>query len=130
MDDSLGVCPLDRVRDVLCDRLGLIQRDGALFQPVGQGRPDDQLHHQIAGSDIVEMADIRMIQRSYGSCFSLEEVGERLRAVSCPLVSFENGEAMVGDRAKYGPMCQVSVDGAEHTEHRIRQAGDARRRNG
>src|SRR5205085_2851065 len=38
----------------------------------------DQLHHQVVGTNIVNVADIRMIQRRDGMDFALEPIAEAL----------------------------------------------------
>jgi hypothetical protein len=40
----------------------------------------DVLHHQIVGSDIVELADVPMIQGRHGTVFALEAI----RELVCP----------------------------------------------
>ena len=38
--------------------------------------PLDQLHDQVIRSDVVELADVRMIQRGDGAGFDFESIGE------------------------------------------------------
>ena len=46
MDHPRFVCGLQRLRDLLGDRQRLIERDRPLGDPVGQGRPFDQLQDE------------------------------------------------------------------------------------
>ena len=43
-----------------------------------QRRALDELHHQVIRPDVVELADVRMIQRRHGARFALEAFGELL----------------------------------------------------
>jgi len=50
----------------------LIEGKRALLDAGGQCLALDQLHHHVAGPDIVERADVRMIQRGHGAGFPFE----------------------------------------------------------
>jgi len=68
-----AICPGDGQR--------FLERDSA--RPVsgypdagGQGRTFHQLHDEIIRPDVVERADVRMIQRGDGACLALEAVAK------------------------------------------------------
>jgi hypothetical protein len=50
-----------------------IQRKGPF-----QRRAFDVLHYQVVGADVVELADVRMVQRRHRARFALEALGEFL----------------------------------------------------
>ena len=56
----------------------LVQRHRARFDPLGQRRPLDQLHHQVVGTDIVNVADVGVIQRGDRANLALEAFAEPL----------------------------------------------------
>ena len=78
MDDSFLVRRLEGVGDLQRDVQRLVERNRAVAQSFGQRRPLDQFHHEEIGADIVERADVRMIQRGNGSRFPLEPIGKGL----------------------------------------------------
>jgi hypothetical protein len=86
MDDPLLVRRLQRVGNLPRDRQRLIERYGALCNPVGQGGPFNQLQHQGADAvgffQAVNGGDVRMVQR-----------GEHLRFASEP-----RNAILVGDK--------------------------------
>ena len=67
MDDALLVRRFECVRNLPRDRQRVRRRDRSLRDPVGEGRPVDQLHDQcVPGPRIlesVEVRDVRMIER-------------------------------------------------------------------
>jgi hypothetical protein len=71
MDDALLVRGLERVGDLVGDRQRLVERHRTVVDAVGERRPLDQLHHEIVGADVVDVADVRMIQRRDGVDFTL-----------------------------------------------------------
>jgi RNA polymerase sigma factor (sigma-70 family) len=50
--------------------------DRTLPKPLRHCQSFHQFHHQVIGTDIIELADIRMIQRRNGPGFTLEMIGE------------------------------------------------------
>ena len=56
----------------------LCQRESACGDALGQGGTFHQLHHQVVGTDIVEVADVRVIQRRDCMDLTLEAVAEAL----------------------------------------------------
>ena len=76
MDDSRAVRFVERVGDL--DRVvkGLVQRQRAPRQAIGEGFTLEQLHHDEVGTavvpDVVERTDVRMVQRGDGARFSLK----------------------------------------------------------
>src|SRR5262249_43716397 len=52
---------------------GLLDR-----QRTRKRRPLDELHHQVVGTDVVKLANMRMIQRGDGARFALETFGKLL----------------------------------------------------
>src|SRR5271166_3687509 len=75
MDDPLGVSSLERGSDLCGKANGLIRRESLPL-----GRDDRQavnkLHNQIIWADIVNLADVGMIQRCDGLGFPLETFAE------------------------------------------------------
>ena len=57
------------------DLTGVVQRRFERHRAF-QGLALDQLHHQVVRADVVERADIRVIERSHRTDFALESVGE------------------------------------------------------
>ena len=80
MHDALTVRLVESFRYL--DRVGegFIQRDRSLLKPLGQGLPLDVLHHQedhiSLPADVVERADMRMVQAGDGPRFPLETLAE------------------------------------------------------
>ena len=48
------------------------------LQPGGDRLALHQFHHQVVRSDVVERADVGMVQRGNGACFPLEALNEPL----------------------------------------------------
>ena len=76
--DTLLVRGFERVGNLPGDRQRLIQRHGALPDALRQGGSLHQFHHQVIGADVVELADVGMIQRSHRVYFAREAVAEAL----------------------------------------------------
>ena len=76
MDDALAMRGVERIADL--DAVGnrLLHR-----QRSGNRLPVDELHHQVTAAvvltDVVERADVRMIQRGDRARFPFEALGER-----------------------------------------------------
>ncbi len=67
MDDALGVRLLDGSRDLSPKRHHVF--DG---QRPAKWRPLDKLHHQVIGTDVMQLTDVRMIEGGNGARFLLE----------------------------------------------------------
>ena len=78
----------------------LVDRQRAIFQPVGDGVAFEQFHHQVVGADVVKRADVGMIQRRNRTGLALEAGAE-------PLVGELDGD---------GP-AEARVDGAKDFAH-------------
>src|SRR5215831_12983164 len=79
MNDSTLVCGLQRIGNLTSDRQRLLQRESARFDPLGECRPLDQFHYQVAGPDVVNLADVRVIERGDCTNLALEAVSVSLR---------------------------------------------------
>ena len=64
MQDALAVRGFERVDDVDGGAEGLLER-----QRTADGRALEVLHHQVVRTDVVEDADVRMVQRRDGARF-------------------------------------------------------------
>ena len=82
MDDSLLVGLFQGLGDLARDRKAFIYGKTSLGQPIGQGRPFDQLHDQgraaAAGLQAVDLGDVRVVQAREELGFALES-GEPFR---------------------------------------------------
>ena len=76
MHDSLLVRGFERIGDLPRDIDRFVERNGTLSDSVGQRRPFHQFHHQVIRPDVVEMADIVMVERRDGSRFLAEAIAE------------------------------------------------------
>ena len=74
MDDALSMCLVESLRDFCSDLQNLIERQRTFFQAVGESLALQILHHEEVGAtlcaDIVQSADVRMLQRRNGSCLA------------------------------------------------------------
>ena len=61
-----------RRADLARDGQSFVQGDCAFVDAVGESGPIDQFHHQIIRADIVQSADVGLIQRGDGAGFLLE----------------------------------------------------------
>src|SRR5215469_3505547 len=73
MHHALAVSRIQRVQDLTGILHGLAERKRPL-----QLRSFYELHHQIVGTDIVKLADMRMIQRRHRAGLALESLAESL----------------------------------------------------
>ncbi len=71
MDDTLAVRGVDGIEDLPREYQGFIEIDGAR-----QGLTLDVLHHQIVRPDVVEGADVRMVEAGNRVRFALEALAE------------------------------------------------------
>src|SRR5215831_14889394 len=92
MRDALTVGGSESFENLASVRDGLVERHRAL-----QRLALDVFHHQVIGTDIVNLADVRMVQSSYGAGFLLEARGELLfrdfdrdGAIEAAVASFPN----------------------------------------
>ena len=79
MHDPLLVRRFERNRNLLRDRNRLFYRNRPSLDPVGERRAFHQLHYQIIRADVVQRANVRMIQRRNGTCLTFEAVRKLLR---------------------------------------------------
>jgi hypothetical protein len=67
MDDPLAVRRIERGRDLPADAKHLVHRQPPLHKAIGERLPLDHLHHEVMRAalvpDVVERADVRMVQR-------------------------------------------------------------------
>ena len=61
------------------DAEGFVQSGAALARAIGERGTLDELHHQVVGADVVQRADVGMIQRGDGAGFALKALIELLR---------------------------------------------------
>ena len=83
MDDALLVRLLESLGDLAGDGKAFIYGKTPVGQPLGQGRPVDQLHHQRTTAvgallDAVDLRDVRVVQAGEELRLALE-AGEPLR---------------------------------------------------
>ena len=76
VDDPLLVCCFEGFGDLLSNRQRLVERDSASFDAVSQRRPFDEFQNQrpdaVSFLQAVDVADVRVIQRSQNLCLTLE----------------------------------------------------------
>ena len=76
MGDPLPVRLVQRIRDLDGDLQRLIQRQRALLHPLGQRLPVEILHDQevdpVLGADVMERANVRVVQAGDGLRLALE----------------------------------------------------------
>src|ERR1051325_2250528 len=78
MDDSLLVRGLQRIADLSSDGKCFIDRDDADFDSFRECWPFDQLHYQVVGTNVVNLAYIGVIQSGHSTDFALESIAEVL----------------------------------------------------
>jgi hypothetical protein len=83
VDDSLVVRGLERRRDLSRQAQRFVERQPrgrtrALGEHLGKRLAFDQFHHQIIRSDVVQRADVWMIERGDRARFALEALAETL----------------------------------------------------
>src|SRR5690348_8935758 len=98
MNDAVRVRLFQRLGDLYRQPNGFARRQRAL-----NGFPLDVFHHQIVRTDVVKLADVRMVKRSDGAGF----VAESFRVLA--LESFDG----------YGAV-DTSVEGLPHLAHTTR----------
>jgi hypothetical protein len=67
---------VESVGDLARDAEGLIYGDGAVLDSFSERRAVDHLHHEIVRADIVERADVGMVERGHGHRFLSEAAAE------------------------------------------------------
>jgi hypothetical protein len=78
MHDALLMRRFDCFGDLFRDRERFFQRDRTLLNALSQRGPFHQLHHQVIPANVVELADVGMIQRGHGAHFARKAIGEAL----------------------------------------------------
>ena len=76
MNDALGMRGGQGPRDLRAILNGLLDGELAAFQARRQCLTLHQLHHQVIGADVVQRADVGMVQCGDGSGFAFKPVGE------------------------------------------------------
>jgi hypothetical protein len=95
MDDILAMCGVERVADLDGEAQRLVE-----WQRTAERGAIDELHDQIVRSDIVQLADMRMIQGSNRPGFTLESIA------MLPLQRFDRNRST-----------ETRVDGLVHLSH-------------
>jgi hypothetical protein len=70
---------IEGVSNLARDVQGFFERHRPLLDTLGERRPFHQFHYEVVGADVVERADIRMVQRGDGARFDFEAARELLR---------------------------------------------------
>ena len=113
MCNALAMGFVERVGNLDGIAQHLIQRQRAFLQMLRQGFTFDVLHHEIVGSvlmaNIVENADVRMIQTGNGSRFALEALAKLLPARVVVWKDFDGDDAV-----------ETRIAGAIHLTHSSR----------
>jgi hypothetical protein len=113
MDDSLGMRGLQRARDLdgILQQLG--NRQSALFEPLRQRLAFQKLHDEIIdlalATDVMQRADVRMVERRDGFGLALQALAQAGRA------RHARGQNLQGDGA-----AQALVARAIHFAHAAR----------
>ena len=79
MDHALGVRGGQRIDDLHRITQGLIERQRTSFDDLRERLALDVLHHQVIRADIVQRADVGMIERGDGARLALEAIVELAR---------------------------------------------------
>ena len=110
MDDPALVRGFERVGDLRRDGQRFVEWNRPLRDPVRQGRPLDQLHHQrglaVSAFKAVDGRDVRMIQRGEDFRFALE-----------PRQSLAIGRHSVGEDLDGDLSLEIGVGGAIDLAH-------------
>ena len=114
VDDAAVVRRLQRVGDLPGERQRFVDRDRRRANAVGERRTVNQLHHEIVGPDVVQRADVRMVERGDGAGLPLEAVAEAFgRHLDCD-VPAEAGIARAIHRSHAaGSECADDLVGAQ-----------------
>ncbi len=76
MHPALFMRRFERLGDLAGNAEGLVQRKRALPDAIGQRRAFHQLHHQVIWPDIIELANVWMIERSNHFRFPFKSLAE------------------------------------------------------
>ena len=76
MDDAFVVRGFERARNLARDGESFVEWNGAFSDQAGQRGAFDQLHDEVIRADVVEVADVGMVQRGDGAGFTIEALGE------------------------------------------------------
>ena len=108
MRDALPVRLVERVGDLGGDLQGLVERERALFKARGERLAVEMRHHQVVSAvdaaDVVNTADVRMVQGRDGACLALET-----RSRKSVSLAGSAGEDLDGDGA-IEPRVPRSID--------------------
>src|SRR5262249_17395927 len=72
MDYACAMCAVERLGDLRAVLENVGERKGTTPQPIGERLPLEQLHDQVVVADVVERADVRMIELRDGLRLALE----------------------------------------------------------
>src|SRR5262245_21509761 len=82
MEDASAVSRIQRIRNLDAEVDGLMDLERPVRQQLAQGLPLEQLHHEVRAAlvlaDVVDGADVRMVQGRSGACFDAKPL-ERAR---------------------------------------------------
>src|SRR4051812_27634460 len=80
MDDPTLMCRIQSSCNLARNIKRLFQRQGSVPEALFNRGPFNDFHHQIVGADVVESADVCVVQSRDGPCFTLKTVGEAFTA--------------------------------------------------
>src|SRR6516164_7499936 len=100
MDDALRMCCSQRVCDLRRIADALFNRNLSPFQSGCESFTLDQFHNEIIGSQVIERANVRMIQRRNSKRFTVKAIIKMLAA------------GLDRDRA-----AQTCIDGSKYFAH-------------
>jgi hypothetical protein len=87
MDDSLRVRRIECVRNLDAELDNAVELERMAFDEMFEGLTFEQLHHEellsFVFADVVDRADVRMVQRGRGTCLALKTL--RRRGILRPL---------------------------------------------
>jgi hypothetical protein len=76
VDDAAFVGGLESLGDLAGDGEGFVKGERALPDVLGEGGAFDEFHDQVIGADVVDRADVRMVEGGDGAGFALESFVE------------------------------------------------------
>ena len=79
MNHTLFVSLCQRIADLAGDIDRLFERNRAVVEAVAEGRALHHLHHEVVGTDIVNLTDVGVIQCRHCPHFPIEALVESLR---------------------------------------------------
>ncbi len=124
MHDPLVVGRRQRARDLRAVYQRLLDGESAAPQARFKRLALDEFHHEVVGADIVQRADVGMVERSHRSGFAFEAVGERLLRDLDSDLTVQAGIARAEDLA-HAALAEQCVDSVRsqpgpRSDHRLR----------